>query len=333
MQSPLTFMWTCFALHTDHDSMEVDAGTPGTDNAAAETRRRNSLGLALDLRDLKSIILSNSFSDEKAPPQSRPYPSPVSPATTLFLRSNVSPATSSATSEADSYFDYYRPRQLSSATSVQTSNYGAEDADEEGRRKTERALPPSPDLVPLSLPPIQDALPELPPAPAVAPSASHPLHRAHRLSMTPVGTAPPPSLLEMSSSPESTQPPRIRKNSIVDLPPVSVSLGAAETGLHPLPPTPPRSPTAHLRMMPLPSPQTVEALPPPQLVSPATPAIRPLAAAAELIPQSFKVCSFSSGPQLFLRSGTRDADRRNSTFSFCSANVAPDTALSPVAHA
>lgn len=275
--------------------MEVDAETPGTDNAAAETRRRNSLGLALDLRDLKSIILSNSFSDEKAAPHSRPYPSPVTPATTLLLRSNVSPATSSATSEADSYFDYQRPRQLSSATSVQTSNYGADDDDddEEGRRKSERALPPSPELVPLSLPPIPDALPALPPAPAVAPAPSHPLHHAHRLSMTPVGSASS-SQFDLTSIPEATtQPPRIRKNSIVDLPSVSVSSsGAAETGLQPLPPTPPRSPRAHLRMMPLPLPQTVDALPPLQLVSPATPAIQPLAAAAELIPQSIKVCNF-----------------------------------------
>lgn len=267
--------------------MDVDAGPPDTDNGpGAETRRKNSLGLALDLRDLKSLILSCSVSDGKGP-LSRPYPSPVSPATTLFLRSNVSPATSSATSEADSYFDYQRPRQLSNATSVHTSNYGGGDDEEQEHRKAERALPPSPELVPLSLPPISAALPELPPAPPAAPAPSHPLHRAHRLSMTPVGATP--SHLELPSVPESTQPPRIRKNSIVDLPPVSVSSGAAETGLQPLPPTPPRSPRAHLRMMPLPAFEASAAATPSQLVSPTTRATRPLAPADSLFQQSSKV--------------------------------------------
>ncbi|GAA5960640.1 hypothetical protein JCM8115_001778 [Rhodotorula mucilaginosa] len=262
------------------DSMDVDAGSPDTDNGpGAETRRKNSLGLALDLRDLKSLILSCSVSDGKGP-LSRPYPSPVSPATTLFLRSNVSPATSSATSEADSYFDYQRPRQLSNATSVHTSNYGGDDDEEQERRKAERALPPSPELVPLSLPPIPATLPELPPAPAVAPAPSHPLHRAHRLSMTPVGATP--SHLELSSVPESTQPP-----SIVDLPPVSLS-GAAETGLHPQPPTPPRSPRAHLRMLPLPAFEASSTAMPSQLVSPTTRATRPLAPADSLFQQSSK---------------------------------------------
>lgn len=247
--------------------MQIDSLSPV--DLAADSHRRNSLGLALDLRDLQSLVLSCSLTD-KAAPTLKPYPTPVSPATTLFLRSNVSPAASSVASEADSYFDYQRPRQLSTATSVGTSIYGGDDADGE-RGKVERDLPPSPELVPFSLPPVPAVpLDELPPAPPALVAASHPLHRAHRLSMTPVGAGA--SQLDVPTSPESTspQPPRIRKSSIVDLPLVDPLSGAAETGLQPLPPTPPRSPTALLRMMPLPA---CEALRP--LTSPATPATRP----------------------------------------------------------
>lgn len=88
--------------------MDVDAGPPDTDNGpGAETRRKNSLGLALDLRDLKSLILSCSVSDGKVPsrdrtlrpsrprrpcssgPTSRPQPRPPLPRPTLTLTINV----------------------------------------------------------------------------------------------------------------------------------------------------------------------------------------------------------------------------------------------------
>ncbi|GAA5987309.1 hypothetical protein JCM10908_001903 [Rhodotorula pacifica] len=289
-----------FSLDNDfrsHDDFTLDedvemvnevggAGAVDEDEALAETRRRNSLGLALDLRDLKSLMMTCSLSDKA--PLSRPYPSPVSPATTLFLRSNISPATSSAASEADSYFDCFRTRQLSNATSAYTSNYGGDDEDEDRCKVERNALPPSPELIPLSLPSVPSSsfsqLPELPPVPASTTAPSHPLHRAHRLSMTPFGAAPP-QLTELPTIDEtSTQPPRVRKNSIVDLPPVSLS-GAAETGLQPLPPTPPRSPRAHLRITPLPAFEV-----PKQYITPAAVATTNTRAwtPSESIPQSFK---------------------------------------------
>ncbi|GAA5867032.1 hypothetical protein JCM3774_003761 [Rhodotorula dairenensis] len=267
-------------------AMEMEIDSLSTeDAAAAESGRRNSLGLTLDLRDLQSLVLSCSLSD-KAPLHSRPYPSPVSPATTLFLRSNASPAASSVASETDSYFDYERPRQLSTATSVGTSAYvGGDDADGDcGKEAWD--LPPSPDLVPFSLPPVPVAsLSELPPAPPAPVAPSHPLHRGHRLSMTPVDTSA--SQLELPTVPESASqqqpsPPRLRKSSLVDLPPMVPLSGAAETGLQPLPPTPPRSPTALLRMTTLPA---CEALRP--LASPASPATRPRVA-SDSVPQSSK---------------------------------------------
>lgn len=142
--------------------------------------RSNSL--QLDLGDLPKpdFLFTSQFE--------RAYPSPVSPCTTLF---------SSSTS---SYFDIDRRRHGRCASSA--SGVGDE---------MSLALPPSPALVPISLEPAREPCPS-PPAPHVEPSVSHPLHRAKRLSMTPLAT--------LSSLPTTdAEPPRLRKNSIVDLPP------------------------------------------------------------------------------------------------------------------
>lgn len=252
------------------------------------SRRRNSLGLALDLRDLKrSLMLSCAKPSRLSATSSYPYPSPVSPAAALFARpsSASSAASSSAASEVDSYFACHRSRQLSDATTVSTGSRneldGGKDSFDLAGEDVDRDLPPSPELIPLDLPPFsQLPEPELPldcPLPLpVEPVPTHPMHRSHRFAMTPVPatSARCKAGLDLSATSEmphaavlpqdeqsfpdacSPEPPRLRKSSIVELPPVSAQpspmTGALELGLEPLPPTPPRSPGAKLRMAPLP---------------------------------------------------------------------------------
>lgn len=265
--------------NTRADSMDVEA----EEHDEPASRRRNSLGLALDLRDLKrSLILSCAKTNRLSATSSYPYPSPVSPAAALFARpsSASSAASSSAASEVDSYFACHRSRQLSDATTVSELDGGKDTFDLAGD-DVDRDLPPSPELIPLDLPPFsQLPEPELPldcPLPLpVEPVPTHPMHRSHRFAMTPVPATtarckagldlPAPSEMphaavlpqDEQSCPDacSPEPPRLRKSSIVDLPPVSAQAspmtGALELGLEPLPPTPPRSPGAKVRMAPLP---------------------------------------------------------------------------------
>lgn len=321
----------------------MDWDEEGSTDEVSEPRRRNSLGLALDLRDLKkSLVLSciRPFDPALLSSQSRPYPSPVSPATTLFHRhtATTSPAPSSAASEAESYFDVQRNRQFSTATSAYTSNYDGDDEDckEDAVDATGRDLPPSPDLIPISLPSSSSAIPDLPVAEAVTPlpaptAPSHPLHRAHRLSMTPVATLDSldlPAISEVSPTlPTAPEPPRVRKSSIVDLPLVSAvaspvpafATGASELGLEPLLPTPPRSPGARLRMMPIvptatTSTSSLETVRSARSLSAAT--TRPWAP-SEAIPQLFKVRSRATHTRLVVQ----DADRFSSLYAASASSL------------
>ncbi|GAA6019584.1 hypothetical protein JCM10207_006934 [Rhodosporidiobolus poonsookiae] len=98
-------------------------------------------------------------------------------------------------------------------------------------------LPPSPALVPLTLSPISAPPSPAPVPPAAKPSTMHPLHRAKRLSMTPLSCtralpSPPPAKLAL------------RRGSVVDLP--SPALGPVDTGV---PPTPPLTPELCARVV------------------------------------------------------------------------------------
>ncbi|BGP25725.1 hypothetical protein Rt10032_c06g2861 [Rhodotorula toruloides] len=176
--------------HAPFDHFELDSATGSQvdEPALLLLNHPRSNSLELDLGDLPK---PNFLFPSQA------YPSPVSPCTTLF---------SSSTS---SYFDLDQRRGPRARCASDASGEGDE---------MSLALPPSPALVPISLvvpAPTRDASPSRP-APHVEPSVSHPLHRAKRLSMTPLPT--------LSSLPSADAPPKLRKSSIVDLPPASPPL-------------------------------------------------------------------------------------------------------------
>ncbi|GAA5913285.1 hypothetical protein JCM6882_000053 [Rhodosporidiobolus microsporus] len=118
------------------------------------------------------------------------------------------------------------------------------------------SLPPSPALIPISLSSPSAQEPAFSPAaaaPRAQPSTTHPLHRAKRLSMTP--------LSQSSSLPLYSPPPlarlQLRKGSIVDLPPVSALLGGEG-----MPLTPPLTPLGEAEDLPQLKEEDVPELPP-----------------------------------------------------------------------
>ncbi|GAA6036716.1 hypothetical protein JCM8097_003444 [Rhodosporidiobolus ruineniae] len=99
------------------------------------------------------------------------------------------------------------------------------------------ALPPSPALVPLALSrPPSPPRPSSPP-PRVEPSVAHPLHRAKRLSMTPLSS----SSLPLPPTPPPAAKLALRKGSLVPLPsPSTLPTPAPQWAT--MPPTPPLTP-------------------------------------------------------------------------------------------
>ncbi|KAK4335734.1 hypothetical protein RTBOTA2_004502, partial [Rhodotorula toruloides] len=193
--------------HTALDHFELDSHSSSScsqidEPAPLPLNHPRSNSLELDLGDLPK---PNFLFPSQA------YPSPVSPCTTLFSSSTAS------------YFDLdQRPGPRARARCASAASGEGDDMSLE--------LPPSPALVPISLAPVRDPSPSRP-APHVEPSVSHPLHRAKRLSMTPLPT--------LSSLPSVDAPPKSRKNSIVDLPPAPAS--------------PPLTPESSLGLVGLPS--------------------------------------------------------------------------------
>ncbi|BGO92601.1 hypothetical protein NBRC10512_004301 [Rhodotorula toruloides] len=196
--------------HAPFDHFELDSSSSSSqidEPAPLPLNHPRSNSLELDLGDLPK---PNFLFPSQA------YPSPVSPCTTLFSSSTAS------------YFelDQRRPRARSRCASAASGE--GDDMSLE--------LPPSPALVPIFLVAApRDTSPSRP-APHVEPSVSHPLHRAKRLSMTPLPT--------LSSLPSTDAPPKLRKNSIVDLPPAPVS--------------PPLTPESSLGLVGLPSIEVLE---------------------------------------------------------------------------
>ncbi|GAA5839637.1 hypothetical protein JCM9279_006004 [Rhodotorula babjevae] len=153
--------------------------------------RQNSLELSLGDLPKPAPFL-------RAAAHTHPYPSPVSPSSRLCF---VDQAPSC-------YFD---PAHTVSAPGL-ASTISRDDV----------ALPPSPALVPLAFGHPEQSWATLS-APRVEPSTTHPLHRAKRLSMTPLSStkalppvddAPTADLADMAID----EPPKLRKSSIVDLP-------------------------------------------------------------------------------------------------------------------
>ncbi|GAA5844856.1 hypothetical protein JCM11251_007348 [Rhodosporidiobolus azoricus] len=180
-------------------------GPPSHDVSISSPRGRPRLNsLGLSLSDLPPP----SFS-----PPALSYPSPCTP--------------SASTCGGSSYFPLNY--SLSSAASKEAS------------------LPPSPALIPIRVALSSPPAPEEPassPAPRVEPSLSHPLHRAKRLSMTPLSTH---GTLPLSSPPAC--PPakmQLRKGSIVELPELT-ALGGGQ-GETPL--TPPLTPLGEAADLP-----------------------------------------------------------------------------------
>ncbi|BGP41303.1 hypothetical protein JCM10449v2_005280 [Rhodotorula kratochvilovae] len=167
-------------------------------------QRHNSLELDLgDLSKEASFLLAV---------QDQPYPSPVSPATTLF---------SSATS---SYFDLIPVGDPASSSASSVC-------------RDDLALPPSPALVPISLSRPASPPPDSSPPPRVEVAITHPLHRAKRLGMTPLSSTKALPVVESQTPVAECEAPKLRKNSIVDLP-----LPQARGGTGGLPLSPPLTP-------------------------------------------------------------------------------------------
>ena len=157
--------------------------------------RQNSLELSLGDLPKPAPFL-------RAAADAHPYPSPVSPSSRLFF---VDKAPSC-------YFDPAHTAAAAASTPGPASTISRDDV----------ALPPSPALVPLAFGQPEPSSATLS-APRVEPSSTHPLHRAKRLSMTPLSStkalppvdeAPTADLADMVID----EPPKLRKSSIVDLP-------------------------------------------------------------------------------------------------------------------
>ncbi|BGP33277.1 hypothetical protein JCM10296v2_005071 [Rhodotorula toruloides] len=207
----LTEKYHAWLEHAPFDHSELDSSSSSCSQIDEPTplplNHPRSNSLELDLGDLPK---PNFLFPSQA------YPSPVSPCTALFSSSTAS------------YFDLDQRRPRTRARCASAASGEGDDMSLE--------LPPSPALVPISLvAPAQDPSPSRP-APHVEPSISHPLHRAKRLSMTPLPT--------LSSLPSTDAPPTLRKNSIVDLPPAPAS--------------PPLTPESSLRLAGLPRIEVLE---------------------------------------------------------------------------
>ncbi|GAA6049366.1 hypothetical protein JCM3770_007310 [Rhodotorula araucariae] len=158
---------------------------PHEDAQLSHRMRNNSLELDLgDLPKAAPFLLAL---------QDQPYPSPVSPATTLF------------TSGSSSYFDFVP----SAETLPSLAPSGCRD---------HLALPPSPALVPISLSRPASPARESSPPPRVEVAITHPLHRAKRLGMTPLASTAALPTSEPRTAVAGTEPPKVRKSSVVDLP-------------------------------------------------------------------------------------------------------------------
>ncbi|GAA5907443.1 hypothetical protein JCM8208_001378 [Rhodotorula glutinis] len=167
--------------------------------------RQNSLELSLGDLPKPAPFL-------RAAANAHPYPSPVSPSSRLAF---VDKAPSC-------YFDPAHTAAADSSTGAAAAGSSTGAASTISRDDV--ALPPSPALVPLAFGHPESSWATLS-APRVEPSLTHPLHRAKRLSMTPLSSTKALPPVEDDDAPTADmadmiidEPPKLRKSSIVDLP-------------------------------------------------------------------------------------------------------------------